>query len=343
MSFEVGADKAICSRCGTAYGKRKGNFPVSYAILHRGLGYLPICRNCLDSIFNAYLAQCNDPKMAVRQICRKLDLYWNESIYDSVVVKSTTRSVMTQYLARINSTAYAGKSYDNTLSNEGTLWSFGTADGKQSDNVSSVVNYDESKQEVTDEDISDDIKAFWGSGLAPSMYLELEQRRSYWMSRPPFNVDELDVGAEALLRQICSLELDINRDRAAGRSVDKSINAFNTLIGSINLKPAQKRQEDLDSTLVNTPLGVWLYKYENERPLPEVDEELKDVNGIKRYIFTWMGHLCKMLGIKNTYSKMYEDEIARYRVERPEYDGDDDETMMQDILLDGEEEGGDDS
>ena len=39
-----------------------------------------------------------------------------------------------------------------------------------------------------------------------------------------------------------------------------------------------------------------------------------------------------MLGIKNSYCKMYEDEIARLRVDRPEYDDEDDDTMLNDLF-----------
>lgn len=334
MPIEMSSDKAICAKCGTAYTRRKGYFPVSYAVLHKGIGYIPVCKECIDTMYNSYLAQCNDAKKAVRQMCRKLDLYWSDSVYEVVARKSTTRSMMTQYIAKINTVTYVGKSYDDTLSGEGTLWSFGAVDGVADapSAIETTPQPEEPKEpEVTIDEISEDVVAFWGSGYTPAMYLELEQRRSYWMSRFPQDT-ELDIGTEALIRQICSLELDINRDRAAGRSVDKSVTALNTLLGSANLKPVQKKQDDADAALTNTPLGVWLYRYENKRPLPEIDDDLKDVNRIKRYVFTWMGHLCKMLGIKNTYSKLYEDEIARLRVEKPEYDGDDDETLMMDVL-----------
>jgi hypothetical protein len=30
-----------------------------------------------------------------------------------------------------------------------------------------------------------------------------------------------------------------------------------------------------------------------------------------------------MIGIKNNYARMYEEEIAKYRVEKPQYQGDD--------------------
>ena len=41
-----------------------------------------------------------------------------------------------------------------------------------------------------------------------------------------------------------------------------------------------------------------------------------------------MGHVLRMLGKKNGYEKMYQDEIDRLRVEKPEYDGDDDEILL---------------
>lgn len=145
------------------------------------------------------------------------------------------------------------------------------------------------------------------------------------MSKLP-NVD-LDIGSEALIRQICNLEVTIAKDSAAGRSIDKSVNSLNTLLGSLNLKPAQRKNEDLDAELSTTPMGVWLYRYENQRPLPDVEE---DSNYIKKYIFTWMGHLCKMLGVKNGYTRLYEEEINRLRVAKPEYEDEDDETVIVD-------------
>lgn len=320
-AIEVNASSTICRKCGTAYGRLKGYFPVSYGNLYRGTGYLPYCKECVDGMFNAYLAECKDTKLAVRQMCRKLDLYWNEKFYESVEKQNTPRSIMTSYIGKINVPKYANKSYDDTLRDESVMWVEPT---KYADTVQSATT-----DEIQEDNISvpDEVVVFWGPGYTPSMYAELEQRRKYWMSKYPDDA-ELDIGTEALIRQICSLEIDINRDRAAGKSADKNINTLNTLLGSASLKPAQKKTDDYESSLTNTPLGVWLYRYENKRPLPEVDKELQDVNGVKKYIFTWMGHLCKMMNIKNGYTKMYEEEINRLRVERPEYNGDDDETLL---------------
>jgi len=86
------------------------------------------------------------------------------------------------------------------------------------------------------------------------------------------------------------------------------------------------------------PLGVGIQKWENHRPLPATPKEKKDVNGVIKNITTWyLGHACRMAGIKNRYSKMYEDAMARYRVERPDLDDEDDETVLEIMLGDDDE------
>ena len=341
MALEISSNSVVCSKCGTAYGKRRGAFHVSYALLHKGIQYLPVCKECVENMYNTYLAQCQSSKDAVHQMCRKLDLYWNENIFHTVEKMSTPRSVMSTYLQKINIPTYAGRSYDDTLSEEGTLWRFGepgivvTGSGNAPEEDEAVLD----SQPDYDKPITKEVKDFWGPGFRRDMYHDLEERRKYWMSRFKKDGIELDVGTEALLRQICIMEITINQDRAAGRAIDKSVNALNALYGSASLKPTQKKDDaNEDAALASTPLGVWLYRYEQKRPLPEVDEDMKDVNGIRKYVFTWMGHLCKMLGLKNAYSDLYEEEIARLRVERPEYDGDDDEAFMNRVF-DEEDDG----
>lgn len=326
MAIEVNASSAICSKCGKSYGRRKGYFPVNYGLLYKGVGYVSVCKDCIDAMYNGYLSQCNNARDAVRQMCRKLDLYWSDKVYEIVERKNTTSTMMTSYIAKINTVSYSGKSYDDTLAEEGTLWSWSARPVVEPEPAQTNTQTDDEMK------IPEDVIAFWGDGYTPEMYTSLEQRRSYWMSRFPEDY-ELDIGTEAIIRQICSLELDINRDRAAGRAVDKSVNALNTLLGSASLKPTQKKADDADSSIDKTPLGVWAQRLEYKRPIKEVDPELQDVDGIVRYISIWyLGHLCKMLGIKNTYCKLYEEEIAKMRVEHPEYEDEDDETLFNDIF-----------
>lgn len=324
-AIEVNASSSICRKCGTAYGRLKGNFQVSYSYLYKGAGHLPYCAKCVDGMYNSYLVACQDPKRAVRQMCRKLDLYWSEKMYEAVEKQNSARSMMTSYITKINAIKQAGKSYDDTLIEEGVLWLEPKAYASAPQVVESPADSED------DIDVAEDVIAFWGPGYTPSMYMELEQRRSYWISRYPASVD-MDIGTEALIRQICNLEIDINRDRAAGKSVEKSVNVLNTLLGSASLKPTQKKDES-DAELEKMPLGVGIQKWEFDRPLPATDKDKRDVRETIKNITIWyLGHACKMVGLKNSYSKMYEEAMEELRVKRPELDEEDDEDALNDFF-----------
>ena len=78
--------------------------------------------------------------------------------------------------------------------------------------------------------------------------------------------------------------------------------------------------------------------FENERPIQKCRPEWEDVDGIVRYITVYfLGHLCKMLKINNRYSSIYEEEMAKYRVEIPELEEADDEDVFNYILNSGGE------
>lgn len=323
MALEMKSDLCICCRCGTAFGRKKGNFPVSYAALYKGSGYMPYCRGCVDTMYNEYLAKSCDAKSAVRQMCRKLDLFWNEQIFDSVQRKATTRTMMTNYIQRINNIAYAGKCYDDTLLSEGIMWEDATQEETHADTKKAQQKVGD---DVSMEDISEDVLAYWGPGYTPEMYQDLEQRRTYWINNLPEEI-VLDVGTEARIRQICNMELDINRMRAAGKTPTTQAAQLSKLIDDMNLDPSSRGEDN--AAFDRTPFGVWIDRWENKRPVPEPDEELRDADHIIRYISTWMiGHLCAMFGVKNKNTKLYEDTINELRVEKGITDEDDDEEVF---------------
>ena len=254
----------------------------------------------------------------------KLDLYWHDSIYDMVERTAGVNSKVRNYIGKTNIIRYIDKSFDDTIADEERSGIRQTA--LQDDGVQQGYLPEEAEEEIID--IPEDVVLFWGPGYTPKMYLELEERKKYWISRFPTGYN-FDIGEEALIRQICNLEIDINHDRAAGKSIDKNVNTLNTLLGSANLKPTQKKDDGADAELDNMPFGVGIRKWENTRPIPEPDPELQDVDGIVRYITVWfLGHLCHMVGIKNTYCKLYEEEMERLRVTAPEFEDEDDETLF---------------
>lgn len=323
-TMPVTNSKFFCSRCGTAFSRQKGYFPVSHSPMYRGTGYLPFCNDCLDTMFDEYRQLLDSDREAMRRMCMKLDLYWHDSIYDMVERTAGVNSKVRNYIGKTNIIRYIDKSFDDTIDDEERSGIRQTV--AQDDGIQQGYLPEEAEEEIID--IPEDVILFWGPGYTPKMYLELEERKKYWISRFPTGYN-FDIGEEALIRQICNLEIDINHDRAAGKSIDKNVNTLNTLLGSANLKPTQKKDDGADSELDNMPFGVGIRKWENTRPIPEPDPELQDVDGIVRYITVWfLGHLCHMVGIKNTYCKLYEEEMERLRVTAPEFEDEDDETLF---------------
>lgn len=314
------SQKFYCCRCGTSYSRKKGYFPVSHSLMYRGSGYLPVCNDCVEDMYEQYRDSLCDDKEAMRRMCMKLDLYWNEDIYNMVERTVGVNSRIRNYIGKTNLIRYIDKTFDDTI-----------AEGNALDCQRSGAIYQEHPQaldEIEETPVDQKIVDFWGAGFTSDFYVELERRYQDWTNGVPV----VEPSERSLYKQICILEATISRDSAQGKAIDKNVNALNTLLGSMNLKPAQKK-EGADAAVDGTPFGVWIRKWENTKPIPEPDPELKDVDGIVRYITVWfLGHLCKMLGIKNTYCKLYEDEIAKMRIERPEYEDEDDETMFNDIF-----------
>lgn len=315
-----------CSRCHRKHKRQKGNYPASQSPLYKGNGgYLNHCNHCIDEMFEHYKAALGSEPEAIKRICLKFDIYWNMEIYSMLNKASTSQSRVRAYISKTNLYKYIGKTFDDTLDEEYVA----SLEAEQLQDV--VITDTENIPEVEGIEISPEIVEFWGTGFEPNFYLELDRKYKYWtegLSQKP------EKGEEAIYKQVCILEATINRDSAAGKSIEKNVNALNTLLGSANLKPSQKKQDEaVDVAFDSKPFGVGIRLYENSKPIPEPDPELQDVDGIVKYISIWfLGHLCKMLGIKNTYCKLYEQELEKMRIDNPEFEEEDDETLFNDIF-----------
>lgn len=315
-------EEFYCSRCKKKYKKQKSNFPASQSPLYKGNGgYLTHCYNCIEELFEHYEDVLNSEEEAIKRICLKFDIYWNKEIYSIACKSSATNARIRAYISKTNLYKYIGKTFDDTLDEMGSVVSYASND----------IEAQFDGENVT---VSNDIIEFWGAGFEPLFYLELDRKYKHWTKNLQLPLEESE---EAIYKQICILEATINRDSAAGKPIEKNVNALNSLLGSANLKPSQKKQEDaVDTAFDKTPFGLGIRYFENSKPIPEPDPEFKDVDNIIKYISVWfLGHLCKMLGIKNTYCKLYEQELEKLRVDRPDLEDEDDEALFNDIF--GEE------
>lgn len=332
--------KHYCTRCGRGYRSQKGNFPASQSPLYAANNnFLTVCQDCLEEMYRHYRAVLgggDDDYEAIRRMCMKFDIYWHPDLFKSLQKVESDRSRMKAYIRMANLYQYKDRTFDDTLDEE----ALAAADEKAilQAAVARASTYVDTEDEPEEPPVDPGLIKFWGTGLAPSLYGELQARFQYWCEELNTDPEHMDAGTKSVLRQICNLEVQSNKDMAAGKSTDKLAGMINTLLGSANLKPVQKQEADKDGVNEKTPFGVWIRRWENERPVPELDPELQDVDGIIRYISIWfLGHLCKMLHIKNSYCKLYEDEIQKLRLERPEYEDEDDESFFNDIFARPEE------
>jgi hypothetical protein len=125
---------------------------------------------------------------------------------------------------------------------------------------------------------------------------------------------------EEVFKRICFKQLEILKATRNGENTKDLDYTYQQLLDTANLKP---KQTNMDALAEDRTFGQLIRIWENEKPIPEPDEEFRDVDGIGRYISVFfLGHLAKMVGIKNKFSRMYEEEMGKYTVTKPEYEED---------------------
>lgn len=329
----------VCTRCGLNYRVQRHNFSSSQSPLFaKNNGYLPVCGSCVDAMYNRYKDLLGSEDAAAKRICMKFDIYWSEKLFNSArktIASENYASIMRSYIAKTNLARFLGKTFDDTLIEETAAWAAEeTARQKQLDDEMHELAKGDGATRL------DDVE-FWGDGYSSREYEMLNKKYAKWVSDhmgANVDIEDLPVGTATLFKQICTLELQINRNMIAGKPTESAINQLNNLIGSVNARPDQNKDDGSDDSFDSLPFGVGIRVFENNKPIPKPLPQLEDVDGIVRYITIWfLGHLCKMLNIKNTYCRMYEEEIERLKVERPDLEGEDDETVFDNIFGDIEQ------
>lgn len=302
-----------CPTCGIHYKKLDDNFPASQSELYAGWNYhLPVCKKCMDKLFEHYTnVYGGDEDAAIRRICEKYDIYYSVSLLNASRKITKNRSRIHTYISKANLIQYKGKTFDTTLDEE---------------RVDGIIE--------TFEDVKDSKNAklktvkFFGVGFDDEDYPFLEDEYKDWTTRHECNTK----AQEEIFKQICYAQLDILKAKKAKLPTKDLTKTLQDLLATANLQPKQTK----DNTLAEqNTFGTLIRKWENEKPIPEPDPQWRDVDGIAKYITVYfLGHLCKMMGIKNSYCHMYEVEMAKYKVDRPEYE-DDDEALF-DAVFGGE-------
>lgn len=108
-----------CSCCGRRFKKQQTNFHRADSPLYNGNNhYLHVCKNCVDNLLDQYTLMLGSQDAAMKRLCLKFDIYFNESICDSSRKIDEERSRFSNYISQMNLHFNAGKTYDTYLAEQ---------------------------------------------------------------------------------------------------------------------------------------------------------------------------------------------------------------------------------
>ncbi len=311
--------KFICLYCNNEYVET--NFYNSYSRLFSKMGKIPYCKQCIEKFYQQYYEEyvnegCLTPeKTAIKRVCMTFDIYYTDVVFNSAMNKiregNINISPMAQYMKVIQLAQYKDKSYDNTVLNE------------MKEEFIAVVSDGVSVNRDVDQKTID----FFGSGFTDEDYKFLQKEYDDWTARHECNTK----AQEEVIKDICFNRLQNLKALRRGEDTKDITASFQKMLDAGKLQPKQNAG---DATADNQTFGTLIDKWENERPLPEIDEELRDVDKIGLYINVFFkGHLAKMMGIKNGMSNLYNKFMKKYTVEKPEYDDDENSDALFDAIF----------
>lgn len=321
MDKKIKKEKYKCFYCGKAYVDT--NYYSSNSIFYGDAGKLPYCKQCVERLYQYYAKKYAEEgypypeRKAVKRLCMAFDIYYKEDIFNSSLKNyrdsDVSTSPMSQYMRVIQLIQYNRKkeTYENTLEKE-------------------------SQHEIVEGapiDTHTDFKAdqntidLFGSGFSNEDYEFLKREYEDWTARHECKTK----AQEEVFKDICFNRLQNLKALRKGEETKDITAAFQKLLDSGKLQPKQNAG---DATADNQTFGTLIDKYENTRPLPEIDEELKDVDKIGWYIdIFFRGHLSKMMGLKSGLSNLYTKFMKKYTVNKPEYSDEENSEVLFDAIF----------
>lgn len=282
-------------------------------------GYFPLCKSCCLELAEQREKKSDKPnetKESVQRLLQMMNLPYLDEVYEGCcrdvnneVGELNRKAPILQYLTIIKSLPqYRGAKWKN------------------------------SKFPVDSEEFTSNrkVKAMtikrFGEGLPNEDYLFLQDQFEDWVSRYECSTK----AQEELFERLCFKKLEIfkaTRNNKPTKDLDES---YQKLMSTANITP---KQNSLDTMSEGQTLGQLIEKWEVERPIPEIDPELADVDKIGQYIDVfYKGHMAKLLNLKNPLQHIYENFIKKYTVVKQEYDEDTDSEELFDKIFGKTEE-----
>jgi len=310
-------DLLLCPKCNTwQKGETGFYFDKEYAT-----NRYPICKRCIQMMVEQRKTDREEPnetKESVMSVCRMMNRVFDENFYNECVkgaldgVKEKNRqSPFATYITAIQSLPnWKGKGWEDSIF------------------------LDSSEQ--SDEDIKENsriIKAArkrFGTEYSLSDLYFLETQYEDWVQRYTCE----SKAQELLFQRIAHTQLAIEKAQKAGRDTDRLDKTLQELMASNAIKPSASNSSSFSEAKT---FGQMIELWEENKPLPEVEEDFKDVDNIALYtdVF-YRGHLAKMMGLKNGYSALYDSYMDKYRAKKKTYEEEENSEALFDQIFGGQ-------
>lgn len=294
--------------------------------IYGAIGKIPYCVDCLEKIYQFYVEKYrgleykNPSRKAVERICMALDIYYSDNIYDAAMkefeTKTTDVTLISLYIRQSKLYQYRKRNYDTTIQEK-------LVKSNSEDKSLSLSNSKDSK----DAEVIEKATKLFGSGFSDDDYIYLYEQYSDWTTRHECETKS----QEEVFKRICFKQLEILKATRRGEDTKDLDATFQKWLDTAKLQPKQNKGETVSEAQT---FGTLIDKWENTRPIPEIDEDLRDVDKIGLYLDTFFrGHLAKMMGLKNGLSHLYDEYMKKYTVEKPEYDDDESGEALFDAIF----------
>lgn len=309
------------------------NYYDSDSLQYRTYGKIPYCTTCIEKMYLEYLTKFkvlnkgDAEKHATQRICMMLDLYYKDSIFESamefhkknVQTSKNSASFIAQYVRFSKMYQYRKKNYFTTIEDD-----FKKVREEAAEKQGTVLSTFDKSTTETQKKVIQATKIF-GEGFPEEDYLWLYDAYQDWTSRHECQTK----AQEENFKAICFNRLNAYKANLRGETTKDLDKTFNDLLNTGNLQPKQNKGETIADTQT---FGTLIEKWEDTAPIPEVDEELKDVDKLGLFLDVFFrGHLAKFMGLKNGVSKYYDEYMKQFTITKPsKIDGTGNEEVIDD-------------
>lgn len=265
---KVASDEGYCRTCQKTMAI--GNFYEATNTRLDKNGYMSVCKNCCNILFNEYFGIYNNLEIALQLTCQDLDV-------------RLSKEAIKQVQSQLENAMAKGKKSEKIF---GIYKSKLGSTGKNNTGMESF-RYKDSDCLIDDKEISnnididDDLLLFWGKGFQDiDDYIFLETELSNWKQ-----THRCDNQAEiTLLREICIKILEIRKARENKDDTGKLQKELQDLMKTASVDPAKANAASAGKS--HEAFGSWVKDIEQFRPAEwfEQQEKYKDMDGLIPYI-----------------------------------------------------------